>query len=31
MVQDATQFSQVCWPPRLLGITWSMVSARRPQ
>ena len=27
----ATQFSQVCPPPRLRGTTWSMVSARRPQ
>jgi hypothetical protein len=31
MVQDATQFSQACAPPRLRGITWSIVSARRPQ
>ena len=24
-------FPTTCWPPRLRGITWSMVSARRPQ
>ena len=30
-MQEATQFSQACVPPRLRGITWSMVSARWPQ
>src|SRR6476469_6385649 len=29
--QHATQFSQVCWPPRLRGTTWSTVSALPPQ
>jgi hypothetical protein len=27
----ATVFSQVCMPPRLRGITWSIVSPWRPQ
>ena len=30
-MQEATQFSQACGPPLLRGITWSMVSALRPQ
>src|SRR5262245_4691660 len=30
-LQQATTFSQTCWPPRERGTTWSMLSALVPQ